>query len=104
MRGAGTRSGKQTIFARFNRVQLLVGLINQSIIMKLYHIPYEITKRFMSDLLKAKYLPIFDTLFIHFQNDTTKYESKLALIMNCMPLMNKKIAARYMKVLEGVLL
>ena len=47
------------IFGRHNRLQMLIGLINESISRKMYHIAYEITKRFMSDLLKAKYLPIF---------------------------------------------
>lgn len=54
----------------------------------------------MSDLLKAKYLPIFDNLFQHFVSDTSRYEAKLALMMNVMPLMNKNIAARFMKIIE----
>lgn len=29
----------------------------------MYDIAYEVTKRFISDLLKAKNLPIFDQLF-----------------------------------------
>ena len=57
--------------------------------MKKYHIPYEVTKRFMSDLLKAKHLPIFEKLFNHFQEDTTRYEAKLALILTCLPLMSR---------------
>jgi len=71
--------------------------------MRLYNIAYEMTKRFMSDLLKAKYLPIFELLFGHFAMDTTRYEAKLALMLNCMPLMNRKIAARFMKIIEVVL-
>jgi len=43
----------------------------------------------MSDLLKAKNLPIFDTLFNQFAEDTTRYEAKLAIMLNCMPLMNR---------------
>ena len=33
--------------------------------MKKYQITYEVSKRFLSDLLKAPNLPIFDTLFTH---------------------------------------
>lgn len=57
----------------------------------------------MSDLLKAKYLPIFETLFQHFADDTTRYEAKLAVMLNLMPLMNKTVAAKFMKTIEGVL-
>lgn len=57
----------------------------------------------MSDLLKAKYLPIFDGLFYQFKEDTSRYEAKLALIKNCLPLMNKNIAAKFMKVIESIL-
>jgi hypothetical protein len=57
----------------------------------------------MSDLLKAKYLPIFQRLFNHFEEDMTRYEAKLALMLNCMPLMNKVIAAQFMKTIERVL-
>ena len=61
------------------------------------------TRRFMSDLLKAKHLPIFEILFNHFRFDTTRYEAKLALMLTCMPLMNRKTAARFMKIIEVVL-
>lgn len=54
----------------------------------------------MSDLLKAKYLPIFDQLFQHFINDTSRYEAKLALMMILIPLMNKSLASRFMKLIE----
>ena len=57
--GSSVFTKDKSIFGRYNRLQLLVGLINESISRKQYHIAYEITKRFMSDLLKAKYLPIF---------------------------------------------
>lgn len=43
----------------------------------------------MSDLIKAKYLPIFDTIFIHFSDDVTRFEAKLAFMLKSMPLMNK---------------
>ena len=33
----------------------------------------------------------------------TRYEAKLALMLNMMPLMNKKIAAQFMKTIERVL-
>jgi hypothetical protein len=69
----------------------------------MFDIPYEVTKRFMSDLLKAKYLPVFDGLFSQFKEDTSRYEAKLALLTNCMPLMNKSIAAKFMKIIESVL-
>jgi len=38
-------------------------MVNQSVEMKQYAITYEVTKRFMSDFLKARHLPIFDVLF-----------------------------------------
>ena len=82
---------------------LLIGIINSSISIKQYHIAYEITKRFMSDLSKAKYLPIFDTLFTHFKDDSGRYEAKLALMLNCMPLMNKQSSVRFMKTIEETL-
>ena len=77
------------IFGRFNRLQILTGLINQSINVKMYELAYEVTKRFMSDLLKSKNLPIFDQLFNQFAEDPTRYEAKLAIMLNCMPLMNR---------------
>ena len=43
----------KSIFGRICRLNLLTELINQSVSKKLYNITYEITKRFMSDLLKA---------------------------------------------------
>lgn len=91
------------IFTRNNRILLLVAIFNQAVGKKLFHIPYEITMRFMSDLLKAKHLPIFDGLFNQFNEDTSRYEAKLALIKNCLPLMNKSLAARFMKIIESVL-
>ena len=68
-----------------------------------YHVAYEVTKRFLGDLLKTKYLPIFDSIFTHFEEYTTCYEAKLAVLFNCLPLMNRKIAAWIMKILESVL-
>jgi hypothetical protein len=32
----------------------------------MFDIAFEVTKRFMSDLLKAKYLPIFESIFNQF--------------------------------------
>jgi hypothetical protein len=69
----------------------------------MYDIAYGVTKRFMSDLLKATSLPIFDQLFIHLNDDMTRYESKLFIILNCMPLMNRQLAARFMKIIEEVI-
>ena len=57
----------------------------------------------MSDLSKAKYLPIFDTLIFHFKDDTGRYEAKLALMLKFIPLMNKSSSVRFMKTIEGIL-
>ena len=57
----------------------------------------------MSDLLKTKFtLPIFEQLFVHLQ-ETGRYSAKLAVIQDCIPLMNKKIASKFMKTIELVL-
>jgi len=69
----------------------------------MYDIAYEVTKRFMSDLLKATSLPIFNQLFIHFNDDPTRYEAKLFIMLNCMPLMNRTLATNFMKIIEGVI-
>lgn len=71
--------------------------------MKRYNITFEVTKKFLSDLLKSRHLPIFDTLFNHLQDDTSRYEAKIGLIFNCIPLMNRNVAARLMKIIEGIL-
>ena len=60
-------------------------------------------KRFLSDLLKAKELPIFEQLFTQFHEDTSRYEAKIALILKYMPLMNRKLAFRLMKILGEVI-
>lgn len=60
------------------------------------------TKRFLSDLLKAKDLNIFDNLFVQFQVDPTRYEAKIALVLNYMPLMNTRQAFSIMKILGEV--
>ena len=101
--GPESESTNTAIFGRQARLRMLCQLINQSVDMRRYSIAYEVTKRFMSDLLKAKHLPIFELLFSHFAQDTTRYEAKLALMLNCMPLMNRRVAARFMKIMEGVL-
>jgi hypothetical protein len=69
----------------------------------MFDIACDVTKIFMSDLLKAKYLPIFESIFTYFMEDTTRYEAKLALMLNIIPLMTKPIATRFMKTIEGVL-
>ena len=94
---------QRDIFGRQNRLHLIIGLINQSVYNKMFDIAFEVTNRFMSDLLKAKYLPIFDSIFTQFMEDTTRYEAKLALMLNIIPLMTKQTAARFMKTIEGVL-
>lgn len=81
----------------------MIAFINQSVAFKRFEITYDITKRFMSDLLKAKHLPIFDSLFAQLVEDPSRYEAKIQVIKNCLPLMNKQIAARFMKVIEIVL-
>ena len=98
-----TVTKNKKIFGRTNRLHLLIGIINQSINVKEYDIAYEIIKRFMSDLIKAKYLPIFDTLFSHFKDDNTRFEAKLALTLKLMPLMNKNSSARFMKIIGSVI-
>jgi hypothetical protein len=57
------KTKNKDIFGRRARINLLVQMINQSVEMKKYNITYEVTKRFMSDFLKARNLPIFDILF-----------------------------------------
>lgn len=93
----------ENLFRKNARVKFLTQLINQSVSMKQYNITYEVTKRFLSDLLKAPNLPIFDTFFMHLQEDTKRYEAKIALIFNFIPLMNRNVATRLMKIVEGVL-
>ena len=57
----------------------------------------------MSDFLKAQRLPIFDSLFQDLVEDTSRYEAKLALMMNVFPMMNKHQASRFMKIIESIL-
>jgi hypothetical protein len=71
--------------------------------MKKYSITYEVTKRFMSDFLKARNLPIFETLFSHFSEDKSRYEAKIVLMMNILPFMNKLLATKFMKIIEKVI-
>ena len=71
--------------------------------MKKFDITYEIVRRFMSDLLKAKNLPIFDKLFLQLQSDTSRYEAKLVLIMKSIPLMNKLLAIKFIKIVDKVI-
>jgi hypothetical protein len=70
--------------------------------MKEYAITYEVTKRFISDLLKSRNLPIYEILFQHFLDDRTRYEAKLALTLNLLPFMDKTLATRFMKIIERV--
>ena len=57
----------------------------------------------MSDFLKAQRLPIFDWLFQDLKEDTSRYEAKIALMMNLFPLMNKYQATNFMKIIEQIL-
>lgn len=98
-----TKTVAKDIFGKKARVQLLINLINNSIQERLYPITYEVTKRFMSDFLKAQRLPIFDSLFQDLIEDTSRYEAKMALMMNLFPLMNKHQATRFMKIIEQIL-
>ena len=92
------------IFGRKARLNLLAALINESVVLKDYSITFELTsKKFMSDLIKARYLPIFDHLFNQFREDTTRYEAKIIIMLNCLPLLDKHIAARFMKIIESVI-
>jgi ribosomal protein L9 len=63
------KTDRKDIFGKRARINLLVQLVNQSVEMKKYSITYEVIKRFMSDFLKAKNLPIFNILFQHFIED-----------------------------------
>lgn len=58
----------------------------------------------MSDLLKAKRLNIFESLFNQFAEDLTRYEAKLYLILKLLPLMTKQVSAKFMKTIENVLM
>lgn len=100
---AEAKTKDKSYFGRRARINLLINLVNQSVEMKKYSITYEVTKRFMSDFLKARDLPIFDILFQHFSDDMTRYEAKLALMINIMPFMNKRLATSFMKIIEEVL-
>jgi hypothetical protein len=48
-------------------------------------------------------LPIFETLINQFYTDTSRYEAKLSIMMNYIPLMNKEMANQFMKVIEQIL-
>ena len=65
--------------------------------MKKYHIAFEISKRFISDLFKIKDPPIFEQLIRHFAGDVTRYEAKIALALSLKPFMNGVIVGRLMK-------
>ena len=58
---------QRCVFRRYSRTKMLVQLINQSVLQKSYEIAYEVTKRFMSDLLDGKDLNIFESLFMQFE-------------------------------------
>ena len=74
-----------------------MNLITQSISMKKYHIAFEISKRFISDLFKIKDPPIFEQLIRHFADDVSRYEAKIALALSLKPFMNGVIVGRLMK-------
>ena len=67
-----------------------------------YDIAYEVLKRFFSDMLKAKELPIFETLFMQMEN-SKRYEAKIAVALVALPLMKRKMAFKLMKMLLGLL-
>jgi hypothetical protein len=48
-------------------------------------------------------VPIFETLINQFYTDTSRYEAKLSIMMNYIPLMNKEMANQFMKVIEQIL-
>ncbi len=48
-------------------------------------------------------MPIFETLINQFYTDTSRYEAKLSIMMNYIPLMNKEMANQFMKVIEQIL-
>lgn len=93
----------QDIFTPESRLALLQALFNYGIRKKRFEISYEVVTRFLGDLLKGKNLRIFDNLFTSLLDDTSRYESKLAIIHRCLPLMNKKQAGRFMKTMQMIL-
>ena len=48
-------------------------------------------------------MPIFETLINQFYTDTSRYEAKLSIMMNYIPLMSKEMANQFMKVIEQIL-
>ena len=88
------------IFGRFARNRLLGQLIIQSVNKQQYDVAYEVIKRFIGDLLKARDLNFFDMFFEQFK-DTKYYEAKIELILVSLPLMSKKQALKLLKILRG---
>lgn len=58
----------------------IVALLNESIIREEYHISFECTKVFQSQITKLKYFPVFNMFIEQFKTDYSKYEIKLALL------------------------
>ena len=82
---------------------MLIELFNASVASKKYNIAYELIRRFVGDFLRAQSLPIFSTILTHFADDTSRYEAKIALFLNLLPVMNRKVASQFMKIMEEVL-
>ena len=70
-----------------NRDKIIIQMLYTSIAFEMFDVSYMISRLFIHDLMKHTYLSLFDTLFIQFKKDTSKYEIKLALIENLMPIM-----------------
>ena len=91
------------MFQKVARIQMLIELFNSSVDCKKYDIAYELIRRFVGDFLRAQSLPIFGTLLQQFIDDTSRYEAKIALLLNLLPVMNRKVGSQFMKIMEEVL-
>lgn len=55
------------MYGKYARNRLLAQLINQSVIKEEYDVAYEVLKRFLGDLLKARSLNFYDHLMQQFR-------------------------------------
>ena len=88
---SGPKTKNKSIFHKVARLQLLIELFNSAVSDKKYDISYELIRRFVGDFIRAQSLPIFSTLLSHFMDDTSRYEAKIALLLNLLPVMNRKV-------------
>jgi len=71
--------------------------------MRVYDVTWEISVVFIQDLLRYKYLPIFDLLLDKMRDNLTHYEMKLTVLQRLMPLMNSDDADKFMKTFDDIL-